>query len=104
MLTEDLHLENSIFATNENINGAIINIYNATGSTIDMGRFPFLLGSAGYGTISTRKLSIPAYTLFRALCVGVLANGPTAPVQVGLYPLIRCTANSTYVYAKGMYD
>nr|DAV00422.1 MAG TPA: tail protein [Caudoviricetes sp.] len=104
VLTQDLRLENSVFMTDERLNGAVINIYNGTGGTVDMGRFPLFLGSAGYGTISIRKLSIPAYTLFRALCVGVRANGPSAPVQVGLYPLIRCTVNSTYVYVKGIYD
>ena len=104
VLAEDLHLENSVFATNEQMNGAIINIYNGTGGTIDMGRFPFLLDAAGYGTISTRKLSIPAYTLFRALCVGRKLSGPNSPVQVGLYPLVRCNASSTYVYAKSVYD
>ena len=104
VITEDLHLENSQFLTNEGMNGAVINIYNGTGGTVDMGMFPLFLGSAGYGTISIRKLSTPAYTLFRALCVGIRANGPNAPVQVGLYPLVRCTVNSTYVYVRGMYD
>lgn len=102
VVTEDLHLENSQFLTNDGMNGAIINIYNATGSTIDVGSFPFVLSNTGYSTI--RKLSIPAYTLFRALCVGVRRNGPNAPVQVGLHPLVRCNVNSTYVYAKSMYD
>ena len=102
VITEDLNLQNSVVMTNERMNGAVINIYNATGNTINMGSFPFLLNSTGY--MPLRKLSIPAYTLFRALCIGRRLNGPDAPVQVGLYPLVRCNVSSTYVYAKGIYD